>query len=65
MAEAKDLTVSIEVALHEALREVIQHYADQHGLWVEQVDVEWARIVNGSGTVMDLRLITRNPWRKS
>jgi hypothetical protein len=41
MAEQPSITVSIEASLHAALRNVLQSLANEHGVRVTDVTVEW------------------------
>ena len=41
MATGLDLKVSVEKAIHGALRDAIQAISDQHGIQLTSVNVEW------------------------
>lgn len=41
MADASNLTVVIESAIHDALAQVAQHAAREHGIFIKSVEFEW------------------------
>lgn len=53
MASAEGITVALERAIHDALRESIQRIADQHGIRVTSLSAEWVDV----SSVMDHKFL--------
>ena len=48
MARADGISVAVERAIHDALRDLIQRIADQHGIRVTSLSAEWVDVCSTS-----------------
>ena len=52
MAEVGKLTVAVEkVVIHDVLKQAIQSIADEHGLTIESINVDWTRTLGGDADI--------------
>ena len=62
MADAQEITVAIEKAVHNAMSEVAQAIYDQHGIKILDAQIEW---IDVSSTSEDKALIQHITLRTS
>jgi hypothetical protein len=48
-SDSTRITVAVESAIHDALKEVVQNIADQHKIKVDSVSIKWSDISDHSG----------------
>lgn len=55
MATAAGMSVAVERAIHDVLRETVQRISDQHGIQVKYVHVDWLDLSGLDGSKFMVR----------
>ena len=51
MADASSITVNIDAAIHAQLHDLLQGWAEDHGVRVTEIDIDWAVARSVSGRI--------------